>query len=304
MTLLTNQVGLNITNDKIQLVEIVKKDNDLFLENVDQEFFEELISDKTKEAKFIHILQNSFNEIILRNPIISSKVSLTIPSSYFTIFEIPVDKNLTKNDVNDYINWEISKIFPEEKSSDFAFQKIVLSSLNFLQTKRILVFCIRKEILKQIHKFCLRNNLHLKTIDNAHIASSLLFQHNADEKIKLSIYIENSDLSVLIFSKKDLIFENHNSFKNVNDIPKLILEITGEFYSRNLIEGHIESIYAFGDQVTQELKNNIEKIINLKIENIDSFSKLNINEKLTNNKYVTELSQKFSAAASISLRIA
>ena len=86
MTFLTNQVGVNLTEDKIQLVEIVKKENKLFLENADEEFFEESIFENTKEAKYIHILQNAFNEIVLRNPLISTKISFTLPTNYFYVF--------------------------------------------------------------------------------------------------------------------------------------------------------------------------------------------------------------------------
>ena len=69
MSILISQFGLNITENQIQFVEIAKDENHIILENVDEEFFEESINDETKEPKFIHILQNAFNEIILRKPL-------------------------------------------------------------------------------------------------------------------------------------------------------------------------------------------------------------------------------------------
>ena len=86
MSTLTNQTGLSITEDKVQLVEIISKENTFYLENVDEEYFEESLFENTKESKFIHILQNAFNEIILRKPLTSGKISITIPPSFFLKF--------------------------------------------------------------------------------------------------------------------------------------------------------------------------------------------------------------------------
>jgi len=85
MTDLTNQVGINISNTSIQLVEISNKQSKVYLENVDEEFFEESLDLNLKEPKFIHILQNAYNEIILRKPLLTSKVLISLPINFFKI---------------------------------------------------------------------------------------------------------------------------------------------------------------------------------------------------------------------------
>ncbi len=40
MSIFTNQLGLNIAEEKLQLVEIAFKNDNFILENVDEEFFE------------------------------------------------------------------------------------------------------------------------------------------------------------------------------------------------------------------------------------------------------------------------
>ncbi|MCW8849426.1 MAG: hypothetical protein OQJ81_05545, partial [Melioribacteraceae bacterium] len=203
MSILTNQLGLSLSESKIQLVEIVNKENSVYLENVDEEYFEEPIDSDTKEAKFIHILQNAFNEIILRKPVSSSKISVGLPPHYFKAFELPIDKNLTKNDVNEYIKWEISKLFPSYKST-FSFQKIILNTPNYEQYKKMLVFAIDQNFLKRIHKFCTRNNLKLQFVDNVHIAVVTLVVENNSAKNILSVFIEDNHISSLLFSKGNL----------------------------------------------------------------------------------------------------
>jgi Tfp pilus assembly PilM family ATPase len=118
-----NRIGLSIFEDRINLVEIIKEDQDYCVKNVDEEFFEEIISEKTKEAKYIHILQNAFNEILLRKSLTSQLLSVGLSPSNFKIFQIPTDKNLTKNDLKEYIKWEITKLFPTFGEDYFTFQK-------------------------------------------------------------------------------------------------------------------------------------------------------------------------------------
>lgn len=300
MSVLTNKVGVSITENSIQLVEIFSKDNKLFLENVDEEYFEESLYEDTKEAKFIHILQNAFNEIVLRNPLKSSNISIALPPSYFKTFEIPADKNLTKNDLNDYISWEITKLYPNENTDSLVTQKIILDTPTFQSYKRVLVYSINENILRRIHKFCVRNNLSLKQIDNAHIAGSML---NIDKDTILSIYVETKDISLILFSNKNVIYQAQKQFSLISQIPELINSVIEDVKERDLLSTPIDSLYLDGLSITKELKNSIVSSTNLQIKDCLPFSQLEVNQNLNENSYVRETSSKFTSATSIALRI-
>lgn len=301
MSILTNQLGLNLSENKIQLVEIVNKDNTIYLENVDQEYYEESIFSDTKEAKFIHILQNAYNEIVLRKPVNSSKISIALSPNFFKIFELPVDKNLTKNDVDDYIKWELSKLFPAV-SGLFSFQKIVLHNPNYEQFKSVLVIAIEQNILKRIHKFCVRNNLKLQFIDNAHFSSSALLSEDIKSGNYLSINVEDQNLSTILFSNGNLIKHFKNNFTTVVEIPALLKTITDQIVESNLV-ADINKLFIFGNSATQELINEISTFLESDIEKVDPFQKVTISNHLEENNYINNLSEQFSAAASISYRI-
>lgn len=300
MSILTNKVGVSITENSIQLVEIIRKNNQLFLENVDEEYFEESLYEDTKEAKFIHILQNAFNEIVLRNPLKSNNISITLPPSYFNTFEIPADKNLTKNDLNEYIKWEITKLYPNENIDSLVTRKIILDTPTFQSYKRVLVYSINENILKRIHKFCVRNNLSLKQIDNAHIAGSML---NIDKDTILSIYVETKDISLILFSNKNIIYQAQKQFSLISQIPKQINSIIEDVKQRDLLSTQINSLYLDGISITNELKNSIASSTNLEIKDCLPFSQLEVNQNLNENNYVRETSSKFTSATSIALRI-
>lgn len=303
MSILTNKTGLSITEDKVQLVEISKTENTYCLENVDEEYFEESLFNNTKEAKFIHILQNAFNELILRNPLRSNNISITIPPSYFKTFEIPADKNLTKNDLNDYIKWELSKLFPNEKDNHYTFHKSVLGTSNYKSIKKILVHAVPLNLLKQIHKFCVRNNLVLKLIDGSHTAISSFVTEGNTEKNILSVYLENNHISTFLFSGSNLLFERNKELANIHEISGYITSLINEISSEKIISNEINQIYFSGNSVTSEVKNNIAASTNIELGEINPFNNLNINEEIQDHKFITEHKLKFLPATAVALRI-
>jgi hypothetical protein len=301
MSISTNQVGLSITKDKVQLVEVNSRDGKLYLENVDEEFFEESIDDKTKEAKFIHILQNAFNEIVLRKPLSSSKINISLPPSYFKTIELPVDKNLTKNDLNDYIKWELTKLFPNYSSDFFTFDKIVLNSLNFSEVKRVLVFALPKLLLKQIHKFCSRNNLVLKLIDNAQIAIDNFVKASDGKQENFTFYLENNFLSVLLTSKNSIISESHLEFSSISTLSEEIKTITNKMLENATLKTKIQDVYMFGSMVSNELKKSVSEQLEFTINEIDPFYKLVVPIDFENSAYL-ENSFKFASATAMAVR--
>lgn len=302
MSIITNQLGISLTEDKIQLVEIVNKDNSVYLENVDEEYFEESINENTKEAKFIHILQNAFNEIVLRKPVSSSKISVALPPQYFKIFQLPIDKNLTKSDVNEYIKWELTKLFPSVNNSLYSYQKIVLTTPSYESVKKILVFAIDQIFLKRIHKFCMRNNLKLQFIDHSLAASSTLINEELKSQNILSLFVENNYLSTFLFSNNELLFEKSERFKSVPDISGNIKEIIDNAYSNELVK-NIDKIFIFGNEANKELCNNISEVTGIEVEKALPFNNLDMSPELQDSTYILNSSEKFAAAASVALRM-
>lgn len=299
MDILTSQVGINISENQIQLVEIVNKDNNIFLENIDEEYFDESISENTKEPKFITILQNSFNEIVLRKPLSSNIISISLPNSYFNIFEIPVDKNLTKNDLDDYVKWELSKLYPTKNRDYFAANKIKLNSINYQSLHKVLVYAIPNFVLKRIHKFCLRNNFILKLIDNAHTAVSPFIQSDLTSNNILSVHIENKELTSLFFYNGKPVGLKKNKLDSITQIPIIINEIINYF---NLESEDTLKLYLSGNNVTSELKNNISTSSIITISEINPFRELIFSENLDENKFQTTNHSRFASVAGIALR--
>ncbi len=302
MSILTNQIGINIAQNAIQLVEINQKDNKIYLENVDEEFFEESIDSDVKETKFIHVLQNAFNEIILRKPLLSSKILISLPLSFFNFFEIPIDKNLTKNDLDEYIDWEFKKLFPLENPADFHFQKIYLETLNYLSFKRVLICSIKKSILKRIFKFCLRNNLSLKIVDISNFAANSILSYNNINSFYVSVFFEDKIFSTMLFNGSNFIFLKVKNFENISEIPEIVKTILSEIEERNLLKNKIEKQYIFGSAISNELVKNLEDLFEINSTIINPFHELEMDISHLKQNVFSSNFTKFSSALGIALR--
>lgn len=304
MSAIANQLGLNITEEKLQIVELSYTDDGCYLENIDEEYFEELISAETKEAKFIYILQNAYNEIILRNSINANKVSVSLPLSFFNTFEIPTEQNLTDSDFKEYLDWEFSKLYPGLYKENYIIQSYVTKSdKNNDDSLNAFVYVIAKSILKIIHKFCVRNELYLKNIDNSHIASTAFLRLKHSQEKQLSLFIDNHRVSVILYSNNQFLYYKQKEHKSVAEITLLVKDMIDEVYERYLKFDSLKSVLLFGNIHSEKLKNELEKTLELSIQTVNPFEQMKTTLNLVGNKFYEENNIKFSSATGMALRL-
>jgi len=303
MSIFANQLGLNITEEKLQLVEIAYNDNLFVLENVEEEFFEEALTFDTKETKFIHILQNTYNEIALRSSINTYKVSISLPLNFFKIFELPIDQNLKKKDLTEYIEWEFAQLFPSELKDNFSFQPYIIDKKESPSISKAIVYAISKPVLKVLHKFSVRNNLQLMSVDNAHIASTSFLQIKNNSENHLSIFLDSRKVSFAVLKGRQLLHYKQKEYKGILDIPTTVKFLYDEIVKRDLIETSIKNFFISGNTLSQELINSLEKALDLTAISLTPFDQISISKNFKNDKFLNGNSTKFSAAAGMAIRL-
>ncbi len=294
-----SQLGINISEEKLQLVELNCTSGNCYLENIDEEYFEEVIDTETKESKFINILQNAFNEIILRKSVISKKVSVSLPLSFFKTFEIPVEEKLTAADLNEYLKWEFSKLYPTLSEENFVIQSYVTNNSN---NQIAFVFALEKSVLKIIRKFCVRNNLILKNVDNSNIASSVFLQNQPDKDKQLSVFIDNHRVSIILFSKGKFQFYKQKEYKSISELALLTKDIYNEVKERYLKYYTVSAFTLWGNVYSDKLKEQLEKTLELTAQTINPFQKIKTETDIANKKITAENPWKFSSAMGMALR--
>ena len=285
-----NHVGFSISQNKIQLVEVVKETSKYCLENVDEHIFEEEFDFNSDESKIISILQTSFNSLAERNPIKSKNISFALPVSAFTLFEIPYEPSLSATALDEHIKWEYSILFPTHNVSE----KIIRSHKLFSDDNqnRIIVIGVSRLLIESLFNFAKQNELHLKFVDISHFASDTLISRDKT----LSVFIDSTHFSISSHINQELktikVYENGTNFTLLSTIESFI-EIENIAF---------DNIFIAGTDDVDDLKIEIETKLDLNVEMYNSFEKIETSEAFIQNAYFLNRPNSFSATAGIGFR--
>ncbi len=300
-----NHIGINLTESKLQAVEINYREDSFYLETVDQIIHTESFNPNLPEDKLISILQNSFDKLNKRKQITTKNISFSLPNNFFKIFEIPYDDSLVKKDLLDHFRWEISVLFPENDPDNFLLQHIEIDKSNLRKEKRAIVIAIDKNHVASINKFCDRNNLQLKFIDNVHLASNAflyLEKQSIENEVCLTIYIDQkySSLSgvqgVYPFYFKVLNPERQNIFEELTEAVKKM-----EDYKLHISD--FSKVLLYGQDIAEEFENKLKSFFGLPLKKVNPFEKLKISDEMKNNPFYKIKYNSFTSATGIALRI-
>lgn len=303
-----NHIGINLTETKLQFVEVSYKQNSFYLENVDQVIFKENLSPSLMkgfnsfiESKFISNLQESFNKIISKKNPVSKYVSFSLPDEFFFIFEIPFDPILTKKDLIEHFKWELSVLHPYLDINDYLIQHIEVNKTTVRKEECAVVFSLNKNIVNAINKFCKSNNLELKYIDNAHLSSTAflhLLENTVKENITFSFYIDQNYSSfAAIENKFPFYFKVIDTLKILEGIDEILIQLSK--YGIN----SANQITICGQSITDEVILKLEEKFNQKLKKINPFERFKIDDTLKKNPFYSSQFNSFTAATGMALRV-
>lgn len=301
----SNHTGINITETKLQIVEISYKDDSFYLENVDQAIHLESISPQLTEEKFIGILQESLNRATKKKPISSARVSFALPNNFFKIFEIPYDDSLVKRDLNDHFRWELSVLYPQCSNHEFYIQHIEIDKSRVRQEKKAIVLAIEKSLVKMINNFCLRNNLELKYVDNVHLASNAFLYLDktfTNDGLAISLYVDQNYSSIAAIDRSSPFYFkifNSNPQSLFDDLTKSIRTLE-DF---NLSLKDFNRILLYGQDLTDEFENKLKNFFGVSLKKTNPFEHLKAEQSVLENHFYKYKFNSFSAAAGIAIRI-
>jgi len=300
-----NHAGINLTDTKLQVVEINYRDDSFYLETVDQIFHVEHFSPELPEEAIIDLLQNSMEKLNKRKPILAKNVSFSLPNNFFRIFEIPFDDSLVKKDLIEHFRWELSVLYPDCNSEDFLLQHIEINKSPLIKEKRAIVIAIDRRHVFALNKFCDKNGLQLKFIDNVHLASNAflyLEKPLIDNEISLSIYIDQKFSSV---SAMDGVHPFY--FKVLNpDSNNIFVELTEtikEMEEFNLSITDFKRVLLYGQDIAEDFEQRLKNFFGLPLKKVNPFERFKVEESIQKNPFFKMKYNSFTAAAGIAIRI-
>lgn len=304
---LSVHAGINLSSNKIQLVEIFNTPDVVRLENLNEATFGEPLNLKQdKESKILSQMQAAYDQIRLQKPIRSSTISFSLPLELFYITQLPYDNTLLHRDIMEEFKWEFSILYPFIPPDEISLQYLEVDRNMVFTKNTAIVYGIERKYLRILHKFCEQNNLKLGYIDNAHLSSEralALSDSFIKQGLRLSIFISEESLSNMLSLDGKTIAQKVYTLKNKNDIRQLIEQDISPSKSRNIMKGLVQAGYISGDNVPESLVQTLSNKIGISFLAFNPLDKLTPLKKIKESPLYIKKYNSFSAAAGIAFRI-
>lgn len=296
-----SHAGFALTSVKLNVTEIVRKNNKFSTSIADEVYFNEEINfEKDKETKILSLIQTAFEELIIKNSLTSSAVSFSLPQELFITAVLPVEESLLYSDLIEHFKWQLSILYPFRNWNDFAIQHIEIDSKH--QNQQAIIFALNRKYIKIISDFCERNNLKLQYIDHCHLASANTLNINSKTGIDscLSIYISQKIISFLISSEGKPVYFEGIPISNVHETRNIIKQQFDELKQSQPI---FAQAYLFGDSISDTIAKTLSEYIGIEFIMVNPFSQLNAEANVMTDKHYLETNRFFTASAGISFRL-
>lgn len=303
MSVFQAHAGINLSSAKLELVAINYTDKQCFVENVDEEYFSEFINFDDKETRIISILQQAFDNILIRNRFSSSNVSFSLPSEIFKIFEIPYETDLHKDDLINHLDWEFSVLYPLLNRDDYLIRYFQFND-EVRKPKHLVAFAIERRIINVINKFALRNNLTIKYIDNEHVAAStsMIINELANENI-FSVFIGYHHFTIMITDKNLPVYFRKKTLKSFADFKDAFEEEFDTLKDKFTEEYKFEKVFVFGDKYPASVTEVVKSKLDCELNYLNPFSLIKPPDTTQKTTSLVNNPTIFSAAAGMAYRL-
>ena len=303
-----NQAGFTISGSKLQVVEISRHQNQFFLDNVDEAYFNEPLNfEKDKETRISALLQSAFNELIIRKQIKSKSVSFTFPFELFCFAQLPYDNTLLHQDLIEEFRWELSLLYPYMPAKDLVIQYIEIDKNKIVPNNTAMVVGLQRKYLQIVNNFCGQNNLKLKFVDNPHFAAERALTLSGEAistGLSMSVYLSSKYLSILLSLNSKPIHFSVRLLNNASEIPENIIQELTPKDNFNISKTLLSDAYVTGDNLTNSVVQSLSDTLGINFIQFNPFEKIKPGQNLVDNKFYSENFNSFAPAAGMAYRIA
>jgi hypothetical protein len=284
-----NHVGFNITENKLQLVEVVENSRNYFLESVDEETFPELLN--FQYSGFSDFIQTALDNLKQRNMLKSIRASVALPLDLFRIFSFPFEISIENGQLQEQIEWEFSILFPTLSFKDHIVRKKkILTGIN--SYPEIFAMAIDKKIVKSLHEFLIANKLSLVFVDNAHFTSDLMINKNNS----ISVYTSKNATTCCSYANNELMgFRKFDPSNNLTLIEYVRNSMSQKDFDFN-------NFFISGDVEFETLQSELENSLKINFNLINPFSNIQLSNSFIQNDHFISRAALFSSASGICFR--
>jgi len=246
-------------------------------------------------------------------------VIFTLESSFSLVKKFPVDSNIFENELINQVDWEV-KQFSFSPDDEYVVDFQELNSSDEKSIKEIIIVSVREKIIQQLKKIFSAAQISVNVIDLDVFAAIRAIEMNYDLRVgELVGLVELDDYNMQITILKDKNFylsQEFSLYKLGVDEKKLSMVGDSEiarFISRELkkiIQDHhlgenlesLNRIFLYGDVVRNNILENLQNNISVRIDKTNPFRNLFIGPKVSIDEKISSHPETFTVCVGSALR--
>lgn len=223
-------------------------------------------------------------------------VSVALDKKFLFIHNFPMDADLSKEQQNAHLNWEISQHIPNFHAQEYISDTHLLKTYDDGKINDILSVTVKRTLVYAIHESIAQRNLNLNIVDSTQFAAEDILLYTQPEIINqqcVLVGLTRSHIDYSLYSNGHLIEYSSREESNID----LVVQ-----YLKNHLSGKVyDSMFIYGNQATAEVLGKLRIDITSNISIFNPFRRLNISSVRNYHKFVNNV-QRFVPAVGIALR--
>ena len=273
--------GFSLTSSRLQFIEIEKEKDNLLITNYGQTFFSPQLDFKLNDENVIlDQFQSAYDEIKIRNSITNNKASFALPPELFLTIQLPYDSNLNQDEIREEFKWELSQLFPFISIDDFALKFYELDNTFLPGKNNALIVALDKKYLFMIKRFCEKNQLYPRVVDNSSMAANsfinlIMMLKKSNDNINIFCSKKSVTLFVNISSKPAYVKVFSREAENFSN--KIISELSSEIFQK-FIKGKSFQSFITGEDLESEIVGKLARVTGNNFNEFNPFETLTLTD--------------------------
>jgi Tfp pilus assembly PilM family ATPase len=290
-------IGLSLSDKSVQAVEI-EHDGSLNTLLAVEEWENTLPAKAGLNGEGVGRFVENLDTFIKVNNCRARRVSVALDTTQLFLNSIPLEEGITRTEMNDHLNWELTQYFPDAAPKEFITDVHVLTQHTTEGWSDVLCVSVKREDAYLIQKSLAQLGLTLHVLDVDHFS--------ADTALRINYPDTNRKFLALVGIKENRLDTSLIKNGNVESYSYCLVQSDKEIVEQiGVLSRETKGIYsitAYGTYLSKELLVQIRRGSSLLVEARNPLRHVRVSDTLRFSDRLSVPSYRFASAVGVALR--
>jgi len=228
----------------------------------------------------------------------SRKVAVSLDTAEMFLNSIPMDEGLSRIQINEHINWELSQFFPERSPKEFVTDVHVLTQRPTDGWNEVLSVSVQRHDVYLVQQAVQQMGLALHVLDADHFSADTALRVNypdTNRKYLALVGVKENRLDVSLIKNGNMESYSYSMVQSNKEIVEQIGLLSRETKA-------IYSITVYGPFLDKDLLVQIRRGSSLLVEALNPLRHVKVSDSLRLSDHLSVPSYRFASAVGVALR--